>query len=59
MRWPMIAALMLTLATPVAAELPPVDVTPFTAREISPEVHLLATPQDYYGPAIGNVSIIE
>jgi glyoxylase-like metal-dependent hydrolase (beta-lactamase superfamily II) len=36
-----------------------VDVKPFTAREISREIHLLATPQDYYGPAIGNVSIIE
>ena len=38
---------------------PIVNVQPFTAREISPEVHLLSTPPNYYGPAIGNVSIIE
>ena len=59
MRWPMMAVFMLGLASPAEAGVPPVDVGPFTAREISPEVHLLATPQDYYGPAIGNVSIIE
>lgn len=35
------------------------DVRPFAAREISPEVHLLSTPADYYGPVVGNVSIIE
>jgi glyoxylase-like metal-dependent hydrolase (beta-lactamase superfamily II) len=59
MHWSSKAALMLTVAAPVTAEVPAVDVKPFTAREISPEVHLLSTPQDYYGPAIGNVSIIE
>jgi glyoxylase-like metal-dependent hydrolase (beta-lactamase superfamily II) len=32
---------------------------PYAVREIVPRVHLLATPQDYYGPAVGNVSIIE
>jgi len=48
-----------TAASPVAADVPDIDVRPFTAREIVPEVHLLSTPQDYYGPAIGNVSIIE
>ena len=47
------------LSARAVADVPAVDVRPFTAREISPEVHLLATPQDYYGPAIGNVSIIE
>lgn len=36
-----------------------VDVRPFDARQISPQVHMLGTPQDYHGPAIGNVSIIE
>lgn len=35
------------------------DVRPFAAREISTEVHLLSTPADYYGPVVGNVSIIE
>lgn len=59
MHWSIKAALMLAVAAPVAAEVPAVDVKPFTAREISAEVHLLATPQDYYGPATGNVSIIE
>jgi glyoxylase-like metal-dependent hydrolase (beta-lactamase superfamily II) len=53
------AALLLFVASPSAAEVPALDVRPFTAREIVPEVHLLATPQDYFGPAIGNVSIVE
>jgi glyoxylase-like metal-dependent hydrolase (beta-lactamase superfamily II) len=59
MHWTIQAAILLAAAAPAAGEVPAVDVKPFTAREISPEVHLLATPQDYYGPAIGNVSIIE
>ena len=53
------AAVLIAMAAPAVADVPAVDVRPFTAREISPEVHLLSTPQDYYGPAIGNVSIIE
>ena len=32
---------------------------PFTARELAPGVHLLATPADYLGPAISNVTIVE
>lgn len=32
---------------------------PFTAREIAPGIHLLATPPDYLGPATGNVTVIE
>lgn len=59
MHWTIQAAILLAASAPAAGEVPAVDVKPFTAREISPEVHLLATPQDYYGPAIGNVSIIE
>lgn len=49
------------LALPMAAfgQIPEVEVRPFAARQIVPAVHLLATPQDYYGPAIGNVSIVE
>lgn len=41
---------------PVAAA---VDVAPYVAFEISPKVHLLSTPDDYFGPAIGNVTLIE
>jgi glyoxylase-like metal-dependent hydrolase (beta-lactamase superfamily II) len=37
----------------------PVDVTPFVAHEITPKIHLLSTPDDYYGPVIGNVVLIE
>lgn len=59
MHWSFMAILTLAVAAPAAAGIPAIDVTPFTAREIGPEVHLLATPQDYYGPAIGNVSIVE
>jgi glyoxylase-like metal-dependent hydrolase (beta-lactamase superfamily II) len=46
-------------AMPAMAAVPLIDVRPFAAREIDPQVHLLSTPQDYYGPAVGNVSIIE
>ena len=63
MLWSLKSALLLICApiavTPVSGAAPLIDVQPFTAREIAPEVHLLATPQDYYGPAIGNVTIIE
>ena len=29
------------------------------AIEVTPKVHLLTTPDDYFGPAIGNVILIE
>ena len=35
------------------------DVTPWLAMEVHPKVHLLTTPDDYFGPAIGNVILIE
>lgn len=35
------------------------DVRPFVALKISPEVRLLTTPDDYFGPVIGNIVIIE
>lgn len=59
MHWSFRPPLILIAAAPAAAQIPAVDVRPFVAREISPDVHLLSTPQDYYGPAIGNVSIVE
>jgi glyoxylase-like metal-dependent hydrolase (beta-lactamase superfamily II) len=36
-----------------------VDIAPFVAHEINPKVHLLATPDDWYAAAIGNVILIE
>ena len=55
-----ILAIGLTIAhAPIAAQDPPVHVSPFKARQITPQVHLLATPEDYVGPAIGNVTVIE
>ena len=63
MLWSVKAALLFLCVSvavaPSTAGVPAVDVRPFTAREVVPQVHLLATPQDYYGPAIGNVSIVE
>lgn len=41
-----------------AAELG-IDVRPFVAIKVSPEVRLLTTPDDYFGPVIGNIVIIE
>ena len=37
----------------------PEALAPFAARELSPGIHLLATPPDFLGPAISNVTIIE
>ena len=36
-----------------------VDVWPWAAMEVHPKVHLLATPEDYFGPVVGNVILIE
>lgn len=35
------------------------SIAPFVARELAPGIHLLATPPDYLGAAIGNVTAIE
>ena len=51
------SAALLLAAAPVSAQT--VDVAPFVAHEIAPRIHLLSTPDDYYGPAIGNVVLIE
>jgi glyoxylase-like metal-dependent hydrolase (beta-lactamase superfamily II) len=34
-------------------------VAPWVAMEVHPKVHLLTTPDDYFGPVIGNVILIE
>lgn len=52
-----IAAML--LAPPAFAQAPTVDIAPFLAREITPKVHLLTTPDDWYAAAIGNVVLIE
>jgi len=36
-----------------------IDVAPWVAMEVHPKVHLLSTPDDYFGPAIGNAILIE
>lgn len=56
----MLAFALSALATqPVFATVPGIDVSPFEALSVSPEIHLLTTPLEYAGPAIGNISIIE
>jgi glyoxylase-like metal-dependent hydrolase (beta-lactamase superfamily II) len=45
--------------SPVAAQAPAIDLGPFAAREITPDVHMLAVPHNYYGAAISNVVLIE
>jgi glyoxylase-like metal-dependent hydrolase (beta-lactamase superfamily II) len=42
-------------AVPAAA----IDVAPFVAHQVAPGIHLLSTPDDYFGPVIGNVTLIE
>ncbi|WP_310467480.1 MBL fold metallo-hydrolase [Sphingomonas sp.] len=55
-----LAALCLVAASPAsAAEVPAADFAPFVARQVAPRVHLLMTPADYFGPVVGNVTLIE
>lgn len=57
-----VGMLLAALAAPAAAVAEPVDaaaIAPFAARELAPGVHLLSTPADYFGPVIGNVTLIE
>jgi glyoxylase-like metal-dependent hydrolase (beta-lactamase superfamily II) len=44
-------------AVPAIAQ--PASLSPFVEQELAPGVHLLATPPDFLGPAISNVTIIE
>lgn len=53
------AGLLAIAAATHATAAPTVDVAPFVAQQVDPVVHVLSTPENYYGPAIGNVSIIE
>ena len=58
------ALLLMSAATCVAAPVALaqealVEGSPFIAHEITPKVHLLATPEDWYAAAIGNVILIE
>ena len=59
--WLLLAAFLLfpsLIAASVAHAQTPA-LAPFTARQLVPGVHLLATPPDYLGPAISNVTIVE
>ena len=49
------AAACLAAPAPAAAA----DIAPFVARQVAPKVHLLTTPADYFGPVIGNVTLVE
>ncbi|MGE0180097.1 MAG: MBL fold metallo-hydrolase, partial [Sphingomonas sp.] len=37
----------------------PTTLSPFTARQLVPGIHVLGTPPDYFGPVIGNITVIE
>jgi glyoxylase-like metal-dependent hydrolase (beta-lactamase superfamily II) len=52
-----VAALVSTEAVAQSPE--PIDIAPFVAREVVPNVHLLTTPENYAGPVIGNVILVE
>ena len=57
---PLLVAALAIAPAPIAAQPPPaVRSSPFAARIAAPGVHLLATPADYFGPAIGNVTVVE
>ena len=62
MRLRLIAMAMIIFAPAMSlAQSPPAqaDIAPFIAHEVDPKVHLLATPDDWYAAAIGNVIVIE
>lgn len=62
MRWirNLLIGLAALAAAPVLAQSPdPALVAPYTARQLAPGVHLLATPPDYRGGVIGNIVVIE
>src|SRR5688500_12979252 len=65
MRTVIIAVLLLAggmagvVPSPVAAQAPAIDLGPFAAREITPDVPMLAVPHNYYGAASSNVVLIE
>ena len=53
-------ALLAPAAAPVSAQTAAaLSLGPFAAREITPEVHMLAVPHNYYGPAVSNIILIE
>ena len=57
MRKMLLLAAAILVAAPIhAAEL---DLRPFVAREITPKIHLLTTPDDFFAFAIGNVLLVE
>jgi len=55
---PVLVGFLVAVAAPASAQAP-VDIAPFVASEVDPKVHLLSTPDDYFGPVIGNVILIE
>ena len=55
---PVLAGFLTSIAVPAIAQAP-VDIAPFVASEVDPKVHLLSTPDDYFGPVVGNVILIE
>ena len=56
-----LAAIFLLPAMPAASQdsAAASPYAPFTARQIAPGIHLLATPPEFLGPAISNVTIVE
>ena len=57
---PVVAVLSLSGAAPAVQPIAPdLNLRPFVAHEIHSRVRLLTTPADYYGPAVGNVILIE
>jgi glyoxylase-like metal-dependent hydrolase (beta-lactamase superfamily II) len=55
----LVGAPILSGAAAPAATAQAVDISPFIAQEITPKVHLLTTPDDLVGFAIGNILLIE
>lgn len=57
--WAIAAACVHSAALAESAERDSADIRPFESRVVAPQVHLLSTPEDYFGPVIGNVTLIE
>lgn len=55
-----ILTLSLGAAVPASSQpSAPLNLAPYAPREITPTVHLLTTPHNYYGPVTSNVILIE
>lgn len=56
----LLSGLFIAAASPAASQVEsPLDLGPYAAREITPTIHLLTVPRDYFAAALSNIVLIE